>query len=251
MHFLVFLPQKRKTLKKIKKTFKNPLTNRQENSIIDKLNTARPVGQAVKTLASHAENMGSIPVRVTNDRKQDISPAFSFSVVGDPYAHQTQRLAQSATVHGFETQPRRLLWRPCKTRLIPVRVLFLFLSLVTRTLIEPLALCVLNMGIAARGIICTDYAYCDVCTYHLLARQDTDSVGMRIPNEAVGELVLQRRVQVYSPLGEIPVSEALSCGANSRTKFRVARCPRDLFMPPTCIKLSTRLGAKSIKISNL
>ena len=25
----------------------------------------RPVGQAVKTLASHAENMGSIPVRVT------------------------------------------------------------------------------------------------------------------------------------------------------------------------------------------
>ena len=61
------------------------------------------------------------------------------------------------------------------------------------------------MGIAARGIICTDYAYCDVCTYHLLARQDTDFVGMRIPNEAVGELVLQRRVQVYSPLGEIPV----------------------------------------------
>ena len=36
-----------------------------------------------------------------------------------------------------------------------------------------------NMGIAARGIICTDYAFCDVCTYHLLARQDTDSVGMR------------------------------------------------------------------------
>ena len=83
------------------------MTNRQENSIIDKLNTARPVGQAVKTLASHAENMGSIPVRVTNDRKQDISPAFSFSVVGDPYAHQTQHLAQSATVHGFETLLRR------------------------------------------------------------------------------------------------------------------------------------------------
>ena len=32
---------------------------------------------------------------------------------------------------------------------------------------------------------------------------------VRIPNEAVGELVLQRRVRVYSPLGEIPVSEAL------------------------------------------
>ena len=34
-----------------------------------RLNKARPVGQAVKTLASHAENMGSIPVRVTNENK--------------------------------------------------------------------------------------------------------------------------------------------------------------------------------------
>ena len=32
---------------------------------------------------------------------------FSFSVVGDPYAHRTQHLAQSATVHGFETLLRR------------------------------------------------------------------------------------------------------------------------------------------------
>ena len=39
-----------------------------------------PVGQAVKTLASHAENMGSIPVRVTKKRKQDKCPAFSFFV---------------------------------------------------------------------------------------------------------------------------------------------------------------------------
>ena len=36
------------------------------------------VGQAVKTLASHAENMGSIPVRVTNDRKHHESGAFLF-----------------------------------------------------------------------------------------------------------------------------------------------------------------------------
>ena len=84
-----------------------------------------------------------------------------------------------------------------------------FFLFVLRTTSNPLALCVLNMGIAARGIICTDYAFCDVCTYHLLARQDTDRVGMRIPNEAVGELVLQRRVQVYSPLDEIPVSGSL------------------------------------------
>ena len=61
-----------------KKLFLNHLTNGEKDSIIDKLNKARPVGQAVKTLASHAENMGSIPVRVTNDRKQDRSPAFSF-----------------------------------------------------------------------------------------------------------------------------------------------------------------------------
>ncbi len=33
--------------------------------IISKLSRRRPVGQAVKTLASHAGNMGSIPVRVT------------------------------------------------------------------------------------------------------------------------------------------------------------------------------------------
>ena len=72
------------------------------------------------------------------------------------------------------------------------------------------------MGIAARDTISIDYTYSTDCPFHLLARQDTDFVGMRIPNEAVGELVLQRRVQVYSPLGEIPVSEALSCGANSR-----------------------------------
>ena len=30
--------------------------------------TTRPVGQAVKTLASHAGNMGSIPVRVTSGK---------------------------------------------------------------------------------------------------------------------------------------------------------------------------------------
>ena len=32
----------------------------------------RPVGQAVKTLASHAGNMGSIPVRVTKRNKSEL-----------------------------------------------------------------------------------------------------------------------------------------------------------------------------------
>ena len=32
----------------------------------------RPVGQAAKTLASHAGNMGSIPVRVTKRNKSEL-----------------------------------------------------------------------------------------------------------------------------------------------------------------------------------
>ena len=62
---LVFFIKSPKGTKKSEKSFKNPLTKSKKDSIIDKLNKARPVGQAVKTLASHAENMGSIPVRVT------------------------------------------------------------------------------------------------------------------------------------------------------------------------------------------
>ena len=38
-----------------------------------KVTRTRPVGQAVKTLASHAGNMGSIPVRVTRNRKRHCS----------------------------------------------------------------------------------------------------------------------------------------------------------------------------------
>ena len=41
----------------------------------------RPVGQAVKTLASHAENMGSIPVRVTNKKKQALQSECLFLFV--------------------------------------------------------------------------------------------------------------------------------------------------------------------------
>ena len=38
----------------------------------------RPVGQAVKTLASHAENMGSIPVRVTNKKQEFVKTSSCF-----------------------------------------------------------------------------------------------------------------------------------------------------------------------------
>ena len=68
---------------------------------------------------------------------------------------------------------------------------------------------------------------CLSCT-SLLAR-----IWVRIPNEAIGELVLQWRVQVYSALLKFPYSTLkldiiLPRTANSRTKPRVARCPWDL-----------------------
>ena len=76
-----FFTKNKKSRKKSKKYFKNLLTNREKGCIIDKLNTARPVGQAVKTLASHAENMGSIPVRVTNEKRKTLrSGCLSFFV---------------------------------------------------------------------------------------------------------------------------------------------------------------------------
>ena len=45
--------------------FKKVLHFFKKYDIILKLSIIRPVGQAAKTLASHAGNMGSIPVRVT------------------------------------------------------------------------------------------------------------------------------------------------------------------------------------------
>ena len=68
-----------------KKLFINYLTNDEKDSIIDKLNEAWPVGQAVKTLASHAENMGSIPVRVTNEKKQTLRSGCLFLFVCAPH----------------------------------------------------------------------------------------------------------------------------------------------------------------------
>ena len=56
-----------KKRKKLKLFFKKVLQNQKKCGIIPKY-SARPVGQAVKTLASHAGNMGSIPVRVTRKK---------------------------------------------------------------------------------------------------------------------------------------------------------------------------------------
>ena len=45
------------------------------------------------------------------------------------------------------------------------------------------------MGIAARGRIKYNYTYCTACTFHLLARQDADFVGMRIPRRNAHEVL--------------------------------------------------------------
>ena len=52
----------------------------------------RPVGQAVKTLASHAGNMGSIPVRVT--KKKQTPHLRCLLLFGDPCSGSTQRRNQ-------------------------------------------------------------------------------------------------------------------------------------------------------------
>ena len=67
---------------KYKKLLQNPLQNPTRCAIISHVlrstENSRPVGQAVKTLASHAEIMGSIPVRVTNQRSIAIAVLFCF-----------------------------------------------------------------------------------------------------------------------------------------------------------------------------
>ena len=85
--------------------------------------------------------MGSIPVRVTNTQKAPQSWCFSFfCVLGTRtlIEHSAHKAISSLFLfvkicnpfdyksiparYGGESQPRRLLWRPCQTRLIPVRV---------------------------------------------------------------------------------------------------------------------------------
>ena len=78
------------------------------------------VGQAVKTLASHAENMGSIPVRVTKTKGHPLRVSFLFCRL---VRHRTQHEhALRVTCYGFATLLRRLPRRPRKAEQIPVRV---------------------------------------------------------------------------------------------------------------------------------
>ena len=64
-----------------------------------------PVGQAVKTAASHAVNMGSIPVRVTRQKHLlRCGRCFFYCIaykdaqgVGDPYGNRTARAARPSS----------------------------------------------------------------------------------------------------------------------------------------------------------
>ena len=60
-----------------------------------------PVGQAVKTLASHAGNMGSIPVRVTKNKKDTRRVSF-FAFV----AVSLTDTAFAKQMHGFASPPK-------------------------------------------------------------------------------------------------------------------------------------------------
>ena len=64
----------------------------------------RPVGQAVKTLASHAGNMGSIPVRVTKKKTHTTVCVFFLVTTENPLAQKRRALKFSVLwrEYGFE-----------------------------------------------------------------------------------------------------------------------------------------------------
>ena len=92
-------------MKNIEKTFKNPLTNCERCGRISRQGKKRPVGQAAKTSASHAENMGSIPVPVTRKK------------IGTP-----QGVPIFFVVHGTTSNPAH---KSCGLTIVPCAILFL------------------------------------------------------------------------------------------------------------------------------
>ena len=152
---LVFFIKSPKETKKSEKSFKNPLTKSKKDSIIDKLNKARPVGQAVKTLASHAENMGSIPVRVTNKKRQALLVGACLFLL------RLRRDRPALKICDFQNRGSHLLLGDRQACLPGVERANIRLWRNSR------------VGIAARDIVFTDYTFFTNCKYHLLARQDT------------------------------------------------------------------------------
>ena len=70
-------------------------------------------------------------------------------------------------------------------------------------------------GIAARGRICTNYTFCAACILHLLARQDTDYVGMRIPRASRSRYCGSAEMYEQTDLEMICID--LTCAPHSRT----------------------------------
>ena len=70
----------------ILKIFKKGLTSKFNYDIISGSQGQWPIGQAVKTLASHAGNSGSIPGWVTKNKKEQQSCSFLFL----PILHESE-----------------------------------------------------------------------------------------------------------------------------------------------------------------
>ena len=85
--------------------------------IIVKQCKSRLVGQAVKTSASHAENMGSIPVRVTIEKTDTITVSV-FSILWC----LVRGISPCDEVAGFETLLRPSPREARKTEQIPVPI---------------------------------------------------------------------------------------------------------------------------------
>ena len=107
------------------------------------------------------------------------------------------RKHQKVNKSSQRTTPRRFgYWRP-GVRISTLRpkkekrALAVLFSFFARCGWRELHSCEARRSIAARDIICSDYTCCTACKYLLLARQDTDAVGMRISHSKIEELALQ------------------------------------------------------------
>ena len=116
--------KKSKKIKKIQLFSKNLLTNQNKRDIIVELTNQWPVGQAAKTSASHAENMGSIPVPVTRKETDTLNGClFLFLCSAQNRTHLRDIYFSEFTVfsraRGSKHCPPSRQARPCKAGKFP------------------------------------------------------------------------------------------------------------------------------------
>ena len=109
---------------------------------------AWPVGQAVKTLASHAEIMGSIPVRVTKKETSELCSDVSF--------YPSRRL-------GMESMRLRIVWNR-QRRMASPKVYFLRLDSIHPYRMIPYA-------------TSSQFHAATSCGFHPRLRRDLDAKG--------------------------------------------------------------------------